>query len=174
MDIDKCGFSVFDGSDLIQLMYQGHFDKITELLILKSSETEKFNQILFERESDNLKLYTESDLSDSEIQYIHKQLQQEWFIPEEYKNINLSDRLLEQCNTEEEKARVIDELSEFTRRDMLMLLRFMIYLVDFMKENNIVWGVGRGSSVASYVLYLIGIHRVDSIKYNLDFKEFMR
>ena len=35
-------------------------------------------------------------------------------------------------------------------------------------------GVGRGSSVASYILYLIGVHRIDSIKYNLDWKEFLR
>ena len=43
-------------------------------------------------------------------------------------------------------------------------IRYMVYLVDFMRENNIVWGVGRGSSVASYVLYLIGVHRIDSIQ----------
>jgi DNA polymerase III alpha subunit len=43
-----------------------------------------------------------------------------------------------------------------------------------MKENKIVWGVGRGSSVASYVLYLIGVHRIDSIKYDLDIREFLK
>ena len=57
---------------------------------------------------------------------------------------------------------------------MYHLLRYMIYLVDFMRENNIVWGVGRGSSVASYVLYLIGVHRIDSIQYDLDWREFLR
>ena len=57
---------------------------------------------------------------------------------------------------------------------MMDLLRYMIYLVDFMRKENIVWGVGRGSSVASYVLYLIGIHKVDSIQYGLDYKEFLR
>jgi DNA polymerase III alpha subunit len=50
----------------------------------------------------------------------------------------------------------------------------MIYLVDVMRENSVVWGVGRGSSVASYVLYLIGVHKIDSVKYNLDFKEFFK
>lgn len=57
---------------------------------------------------------------------------------------------------------------------MIMLLRYMIYLVDHMRENKIVWGVGRGSSVASYVLYLIGIHKINSIHYDLDWKEFLR
>ena len=59
-------------------------------------------------------------------------------------------------------------------RDMTDLLRYMVYLVDFMRENNIVWGVGRGSSVASYVLYLIGVHKINSIRYNLDWREFLR
>ena len=57
---------------------------------------------------------------------------------------------------------------------MYNLLRYMCYLVDFMRENNIVWGVGRGSSVSSYVLFLIGIHKVNSIQYDLDYKEFLR
>jgi len=48
------------------------------------------------------------------------------------------------------------------------------YFVDTMQANNVVWGVGRGSSVASYVLYLIGVHKIDSIKYNLDWQEFLR
>jgi DNA polymerase III alpha subunit len=43
-----------------------------------------------------------------------------------------------------------------------------------MRSNNIVWGVGRGSSVASYVLYLLGVHKVDSIKYGLDIREFLK
>jgi DNA polymerase III alpha subunit len=50
----------------------------------------------------------------------------------------------------------------------------MKYLVDTLRKNNVVWGVGRGSSVASYILYLIGVHKVDSIKYNLDINEFLK
>ena len=67
-----------------------------------------------------------------------------------------------------------EELLLYQERDLFNLLRYMKYLVDTMRKNNIVWGVGRGSSVASYVLYLIGIHRIDSIKYNLDINEFLK
>jgi DNA polymerase III alpha subunit len=74
----------------------------------------------------------------------------------------------------EEYKRVCEELDAFKQYDMENLLRYMVYLVDFMRENNIVWGVGRGSSVASYVLYLIGVHRIDSIQYGLDWREFLR
>jgi DNA polymerase III alpha subunit len=54
------------------------------------------------------------------------------------------------------------------------LLKYLKYLVDVMTENKIIWGVGRGSSVASYVLYKLGVHRIDSMFYNLDVHEFLR
>jgi DNA polymerase III alpha subunit len=57
---------------------------------------------------------------------------------------------------------------------MLDLLRVLKYTVDTLKTNSIVWGVGRGSSVASYVLFLLGVHKIDSVKYNLDWREFLR
>ena len=76
--------------------------------------------------------------------------------------------------TRPEYSRICDEFEEFKKRDMLSLLKYMIYLVDFMKENSIVWGVGRGSSVASYILYLIGVHRINSIQFDLDWREFLR
>ena len=105
-------------------------------------------------------------------------------MPDEYKNLNVTmfieERIIEMGLAERgdimpsEGLRAHVELEEFKERGMTDLLRYMIYLVDFMRENDIVWGVGRGSSVASYVLYLIGIHKVDSFKHNLDYKEFLR
>jgi DNA polymerase III alpha subunit len=107
-------------------------------------------------------------------------------MPDAYKSIHvfqwLEEKLQEKMQTgstatvllSKEWARVTEEFEEFKRRDMLPLLQYMIYLVDYMRENNIVWGVGRGSSVASYVLYLIGVHRINSIQYDLDWTEFLR
>ena len=66
------------------------------------------------------------------------------------------------------------EFDEFKKRGMLPMLKFLVYMVNELKRHNILWGVGRGSSVSSYILYLIGIHRIDSVKYNLDYKEFLR
>jgi DNA polymerase III alpha subunit len=57
---------------------------------------------------------------------------------------------------------------------MIIVLKFLKYLVDVCNTNNIVLGVGRGSSVASYCLYLLGVHCIDSIKYELDIKEFLK
>ena len=70
--------------------------------------------------------------------------------------------------------RVQSELVLFRQLNMIPLLKYIKYLVDTMRENKVVWGVGRGSSVASYVLYLIGVHKIDSIKYELDINEFLK
>lgn len=109
-----------------------------------------------------------------------------WYMPDEYKRIELDDWCLHklmrlndvvrphQTLDSKEWQRVEQELVEFEKHGMEEILKYMIYLVDVMRENGIVWGVGRGSSVASYILYLIGVHKIDSIKYDLDFKEFLR
>jgi DNA polymerase III alpha subunit len=78
------------------------------------------------------------------------------------------------CSTKEQTDRVSEELEAFIQHNMLDLLYVLKYIVDTLRANNVVWGVGRGSSVASYVLYLIGVHRIDSLKYNLDWQEFLR
>lgn len=96
-----------------------------------------------------------------------------WFYPPEY-DIDVYDFVINRCNTEEEKSRVEYELNYFEQYNLIPMLRMVIYLVDHFRKNNIVWGVGRGSSVASFVLYKIGIHRIDSLKYNLDFHEFIK
>ena len=110
----------------------------------------------------------------------NKENETNWYMPEYYKDLSLelvlADRLeqLGYSYNSLQWKRVQDEYAEFEARGLESLLKYMIYLVDVMRENNIVWGVGRGSSVASYVLYLIGVHKIDSVKYNLDFKEFFK
>ena len=54
------------------------------------------------------------------------------------------------------------------------MLRCLVYIIDTMRKHDIVWGVGRGSSVASYVIHLLGVHKVNSVKYNIDLKEFFK
>ena len=100
--------------------------------------------------------------------------QDNWHMPDFYKNEDIGVWLLEKCQTQQERERVILELELFLKHNMIDLLNYMRYLVDTLRKNNIVWGVGRGSSVASYCLYLIGVHKVNSIKYNLDIGEFLK
>jgi DNA polymerase III alpha subunit len=96
-----------------------------------------------------------------------------WFIPNNYCP-NLVEMLYGMCTTTEQSDRVSLELELFVKNGMYDVLHVMKYIVDTLRENNVVWGVGRGSSVASYVLYLIGVHKVDSIKYNLPIEEFFK
>jgi len=100
-------------------------------------------------------------------------MQSDWLVPDEYKNMDIEGFLVNEC-PKENYQRLIDVLQEFRARNMLPLLQSLKYLVDTLRQNNIVWGVGRGSSVASYVLFLLGVHKIDSIKYNLDWQEFLR
>jgi DNA polymerase III alpha subunit len=97
-----------------------------------------------------------------------------WFMPQEYLQLDIAQHLLDLCRTPEQLQRVGEELLLFQERGLFDLLRYLRYLVDVMRENNMIWGVGRGSSVSSYVLYLLGVHRVDSMFYDLDVKEFLR
>jgi len=100
--------------------------------------------------------------------------QQEWMMPAEYKQLDIAEHLLSLCATDAELQRVGQELLLYNDRNLFDLLRYLKYLVDTMKEHNIIWGVGRGSSVASYVLYLLGVHKIDSMYYDLDPEEFLR
>ena len=97
-----------------------------------------------------------------------------WFIPEEYRTMDILDWLYQRCPTPEIRERVVEELRLFAKHDMIPMLKTMKYVVDTLRTNNVVWGVGRGSSVASYVLHIIGVHKIDSIKYNIPIEEFFK
>ena len=105
----------------------------------------------------------------------HFDYSKEFLIPQRFKNIDVEEYLLELAQSKPESlARVEYELELFKARNLYPVLQLMIYIVDTMRKHNVVWGVGRGSSVASYCLYLIGVHKIDSIKYNLDIREFLK
>ena len=95
-------------------------------------------------------------------------LRSQWFMPDEYKTFDIAKFVLDQCTHEEELQRAGKELLMYEKRGLFTLLQYMKYLVDLMRKNNIVWGVGRGSSVSSFVLFLIGIHRINSLHYDLN------
>jgi len=142
--------------------------------LMRNPVLEDYGTFLVENlpDIDNIvKQYREPDV---DVEEFHKQNQQQWFMPAEYKNLDIAKHILDLCNTDDELQRVGEELLLYQERDLFDLLRYLLYLVDTMKKHNIIWGVGRGSSVASYVLYLIGIHRVNSMYYDLDPREFLR
>ena len=101
-------------------------------------------------------------------------LQSNWLMPKEYYNFDVAKFILDQCHSDAELQRAGEELILYQERDMFNLLRYLKYLVDTMRKNNIVWGVGRGSSVASFVLLLLGVHKINSLYYDLSIDEFLK
>ena len=95
-------------------------------------------------------------------------------MPEKYYQIDVLEWLLDRCQNDVEKTRVQMEYKLFEQKQFIKVLQFLIYFVDTLRANNIVWGVGRGSSVASFCLFLIGIHKINPLLYNLDITEFLR
>jgi len=97
-----------------------------------------------------------------------------WFMPDNYKEMDIEKFVLDSCKEEEYIQRARVELEEFSKRNLTMLLRQVKYIIDTLRKNNIVWGVGRGSSVASLVLHILGVHKIDPIKYNIPLNEFFK
>lgn len=104
----------------------------------------------------------------------HTDCGQQWLFPIEYQTIDVYQWLIAKCSSDAEIDRVNEEYILYEARNLVMLLRLFIFLVGYMRENKFIWGVGRGSSVASYCLYLIGIHHVNSLYYGLDINEYLK
>jgi hypothetical protein len=99
---------------------------------------------------------------------------EQFLMPDEYKNLDLIGYFSDKVTTEEEMIRVAEEVDLFVASNNENLLKYLVYLGEVIKDNNIVTGVGRGSSVSVYLLYLIGIHKVDSLKHQLNYREFFK
>lgn len=164
--LDKQGNIVYFPDALIELLYKDV--DINDVYFTEDNDDVKlFNQYAYEN-FDGKEFKNPTKLKTLE------ERKHDWFYPKSYDEIFLEDYFLNLCNNDIEKDRVKLELKMFLERDMEKFLRFCIYFSDMIKENNWVVGCGRGSSVSSYCLYLINIHMVDSIKYDLDIKEFLK
>jgi DNA polymerase III alpha subunit len=169
MKHDKYSNPIFDQDDVFNLIYQNYKFSVDDTLLVEK-RTEDIKQLETQLGFKFLETYeTHFEISDYD-----KACQSNWNMPEEYKLYDIVDWLYSQCKTLEQKDRVTEELKAFAERDMIMLLKWLKYFVDNCRKNNIVWGVGRGSSVSSYVLYIIGVHKIDPLKYNLDWQDFLR
>lgn len=168
MERDKFGQQIYSEKDLCEIYMTNPDIVLKEVLV---SDDISFPDILSLENVPNLIKYIVSNESIESFDLKHTN---QWYIPEEYKNFDIAKFVLDQCKDEAELQRAGEELLLYQERDMFILLCYLKYLVDTMRNNNIIWGVGRGSSVSSFVLYLIGIHRINSLYYDLDISEFLR
>jgi DNA polymerase III alpha subunit len=154
----------------MDVLYRG--DKVDGLVVDDPNWITKFNQQCKLFDLPFIDRWGEESSSTPE-QFIQENLA-EWYLPSEYVDFDIESYLLGKCNNSEQTARVRLELVEFDKRDMMGILVWMKYFIDTLRKNNQVWGAGRGSSVASYILFLMDVHRVDSLKFELDIKEFLK
>lgn len=165
---NKFGELVFTESDICELYLKDPEKKY------KSFVCNDFNTFPKDLTLETVpKILPETDNNIS-VQTFDIQNQNKWLMPTHYYEMDIAQFVLDQCKNDAELQRAGQELLMFQERDMFNLLKYLKYLVDVMKENNIVYGVGRGSSVSSFVLYLIGIHRINSLYYDLSIEEFLK
>ena len=165
--VDEYGRVVLDSEGLFELWYQG--GNIDGVRIEQDDEIIAFNRECELHDKGEFSL-----LGNSTEPEPHEVRNRRWLVPQRYLDMDITAYCLSLCATDIERARVRHEMQLFGFYDMLPVLQTLVYMVDLFRENKIVWGIGRGSSVASYVLYLIGVHKIHSIKYGLDIEDFLR
>ena len=167
---------IFNESDVCDLLMQGRNPASLNRMLVDSSVN--IEQLNIEHMVDFVDRMPEfiKHVGDPAVNMtvFDQQAQARWHMPEEYKTLDIAEYVLGLCSTEAELQRVGHELLLYQDKDLFNLLRYLKYLVDVMTTNRVIWGVGRGSSVASYVLYKLGVHRIDSMFYNLEPEEFLR
>ena len=170
MKYDQYGQAYTDSNELCNLLYK---NPKLDISLFQVEDSLEYNRSVAElhAELDLLDSYHNIDMSVEEFDSI---LQKNWRMPVDYKELDIAAYVLGLCQQEQELQRVGQELLLYQERNLFDLLRYLKYLVDTLRKNNVVWGVGRGSSVASYVLFLLGVHKIDSLYYNLDIDEFLK
>lgn len=170
MKVDKFGQMIFDTEEVFDILMHnvtsspGPFQIADDTTI----DIEQTNSIAG---YEALIPIEDSELSVQEFDNIQ---QNDWLMPIAYKKMDICEHVLSLCDTDDELQRCGQELLMYQERNLFDLLRYMKYLVDLMEHNSIIRGVGRGSSVSSYVLYKLKVHRIDSMFYDLDVGEFLR
>ena len=167
------GEMIFNEEDLCDLIMQGRdLAQMRRVIVDQKVDLETIIGVV--EDPGMLVEWTFPDHSDISVPDWDAQKQRNWHMPRVYQDLDIAAYILALCKTDAELQRVGEELLLYQERNLFDLLRYLHYLVDVLRENRVIWGVGRGSSVASYVLYLLGVHKIDSMFYDLDPHEFLR
>jgi DNA polymerase III alpha subunit len=170
MRTDQYGQMIYNEDDLVDMIMRGiTLDHLSGVIVEPGVSLEQASAYL--QQIPELVEYAFTVMPVEEFDQFKQNI---WHMPEEYKNLDIAEHILSLCDSDAKLQRCGQELLLFQERNLFDLLRYLKYLVDTMRSHNMIWGVGRGSSVASYVLYLLGVHRIDSIYYDLEPTEFLR
>lgn len=159
-------------------IYQLHAELVPEFLMLgvpvsRISVYEKNNDIeIFNKLADDQITAATDDAPEINLN---------WKIPEPFSSLDLHsfliDKFLEKQNEFEHNLdtaalRLQQELEQIEKRNLTNLFRTIVYVIDTFIKKDIPWGVGRGSSCASFILYLIGLNLVNPLEYDIPLEEF--
>ncbi len=171
LKVNIYGQAILSSDKLRELILQGK--NIGHLNVVFDEDINLFQQYQSELLAETI---TFLDIPEEKLTFneYHQKCANEWIFPIVYQQINVHDWLLDKCTTQKEIDRVNEEYILYEERNLIILLRLFIYLIDYMRKNKCVWGVGRGSSVNSFILYLIGTHFVNSLKYDLKITDFLK
>jgi len=173
MQKNKFGELVHSEDDLADWIMRGHDVAVTShVTVDQRLDLDNLRRQLPDVPA--LTTWQQAESDDVDVARFDAERQSRWFMPAQYQSMDIAQHILDLCQTPEQLQRVGQELLLYQERDLFDLLKYMKYLVDTMRDNQVIWGVGRGSSVSSYVLYLLGVHRIDSLFYDLDVREFLR
>lgn len=172
MKSNSYGEIIFNEQDICDLVMQGH--DVTKMRLVIDNEVDIAQALHTLEDPGQLITWSFPHASDISVPDYDSLQQQEWFMPEQYKTLDIAEHVLNLCSSESELQRCGQELMMYQERGLFDLLRYLKYLTDVMRDHRLIWGVGRGSSVASFVLYKLGVHRIDSLHYDLDPAEFLR
>jgi DNA polymerase III alpha subunit len=171
MKSDHVGRIIFDEDDVVNMIMRGQsLTNLNGLLVQPAIDLESAALIL----EDIPKFIDYDKLAQETLEEFDHRCRNTWHMPDQYKQLDIAEHMIAMCDTSEKLQRVGHELLLYQERGLFDLLRYLKYLVDVMRDNRVIWGVGRGSSTASYVLYLLGVHQIDSMYYDLDVSEFLR
>lgn len=165
------GVSILDPDQVLEALRRGL--KPSELRVSAfTPEIEAFNREVTEEE-----LLKESSLEPINIDLA-------WILPQKYLSIDLWDYIITvfdsrlpdfkytELELQEATRRIEAELLEVHARGMSEFMKTIIYVLDVFRAKNVIWGVGRGSSCASYLLFILGLHVVDCVKLQVPMEEF--
>lgn len=164
MKVDSVGRFIYSEQDLVQALKRDP-DLVLDRVLVDFDYQDSLELGLKFTSADDIVVDPES---------WDQEMQQQWLMPEEYQNYDIAQYVLDQCTCDAERQRAGQELLIYFDRGLFPLLCYLKYLVDTMRQHGVIYGVGRGSCVASFVLYLLGVHRVNSLEYDLDIAEFLR
>jgi DNA polymerase III alpha subunit len=171
MKVNMYGQAILSSDKLRDLLLQGK--NIGHLNVVQDDDIDLYNKYQDELLNQRT-IFLDAPVEILTFDDFHLKTADEWIFPLEYQQIDVHKWLIDKCKQQIEIDRVNQEYAMYKERDLIMLLRLFIFLIDYLRKNKFIWGVGRGSSVSSYVLYLIGVHRVDSIKYNFSINDYLK